>query len=390
MHTLEITPRAASDAQPNWTMQRLTGCAIIALLAVLHTAALAQRYSEPIFSEVEVTTDLAYGELEAQRLDMYWPVGDTEVDRLAIVLIHGGAFSGGDKQLDLYIEMAREFAKRGYVAFSINYRLDNVRTNPSIPDTAVADALAALNWIKARGAEFGLDPNKITIAGDSAGGFIVVNLCYQNEAAAGAAACLDLWGGGYVAGTFNAPIYPHPIAAATPPTLMIHGDADRIVPYQTSVDLQAQLEAAEIYHEFYTMEEAGHYPWQRSEEFIAVMVDFVYRRVFLASSATAVIESVDTARLPTSYALEQNFPNPFNSGTVIRFALPSRAATKLAVYNLAGQQVATLVQGVREAGAYSLHWDSRDDNGRALASGTYLYRLEVRDRVENRKLLLLR
>jgi len=390
MHTLEITPRAAFEVQPNWTIKRLTGCAIIALLAVVHTAAYAQRYSEPIFSEVEVTTELAYGELEAHRLDMYQPVGDTEVDRLAIVLIHGGAFAFGDKQQDLFVEMAQAFAKRGYVAFSINYRLANPGTNPSIPDTAVADALAALNWIKAHRAEFGLYPDKISIAGDSAGGFIVVNLCYQNEAAAGAAACLNLWGGGYVAGTFNAPIYPHPIAAATPPTLMIHGDEDRIVPYQTSVDLAAQLEEAAIYYELYTMEEADHYPWQRSEEFIAVMVDFVYRRVFLASSGTAVVESVDTARLPTSYALDQNFPNPFNSGTVIRFALPSRAATKLAVYNLAGQQVATLAQGVREAGTYSLHWDSRDDNGRPLASGTYLYRLQVGDRVENRKLTLLR
>lgn len=104
---------------------------------------------------------------------------------------------------------------------------------------------------------------------------------------------------------------------------------------------------------------------------------------------TAVLEEHADAR-PQIFALEQNFPNPFNSGTVIRFALPQDEEVELTVFNLAGQKAVTLVEGARVAGAYAVNWDGRDGGGRALATGLYLYRLRVGGRVETRKLLLLR
>ena len=77
---------------------------------------------------------------------------------------------------------------------------------------------------------------------------------------------------------------------------------------------------------------------------------------------------------------------------MIRFALPTAADVDLAIFNLAGQRVATLADGVRAAGSYTLRWDGRDDDGRALASGVYLYRLRTGDeqQVETRKLLLMK
>ena len=109
-----------------------------------------------------------------------------------------------------------------------------------------------------------------------------------------------------------------------------------------------------------------------------------------SSSNTAVLEE-HTATLPQSFTLEQNYPNPFNSTTVIRFALPTSSEVDLALYNLAGQKVATLVDGPCQAGTYTVHWDSRDTQGRALASGVYLYRLRTGgQQVETRKLVLLR
>ena len=104
---------------------------------------------------------------------------------------------------------------------------------------------------------------------------------------------------------------------------------------------------------------------------------------------TAVLEE-HTSSLPTSFALWQNYPNPFNSGTVIRFALPQSQEVELAVFNLAGQKVATLLQGMRPTGNYTINWDGRDNNERALASGMYLYRLRAGQHQETRKLLLLR
>jgi len=108
-------------------------------------------------------------------------------------------------------------------------------------------------------------------------------------------------------------------------------------------------------------------------------------------SATAVTED-HTATLPQSITLSQNYPNPFNSDTVIRFALPTSADVDLSIFNLAGQQVATLVEESREAGTYTIRWDGRDDDGRELASGVYLFRLRTSDgkQVETRKLVLVR
>ena len=105
--------------------------------------------------------------------------------------------------------------------------------------------------------------------------------------------------------------------------------------------------------------------------------------------STAVMESYQSPT-PDDFNLDQNYPNPFNSGTVIRFALPQSQAVALAVYNLAGQQVATLVEGVRATGTYAVQWNGRDDQERDLASGLYFYRLQAGDRIETRKLLLLR
>ena len=95
--------------------------------------------------------------------------------------------------------------------------------------------------------------------------------------------------------------------------------------------------------------------------------------------------------LPAAFSLEQNFPNPFNSSTVINFDVPQAADVAMEVYNLAGQKVAILVDGVRQAGSYQIQWDGKDDAGHELASGVYMYRVRS-DGVElaTRKLLMLR
>ena len=90
------------------------------------------------------------------------------------------------------------------------------------------------------------------------------------------------------------------------------------------------------------------------------------------NAQTAVAETQDEA-LPQALSLWPNYPNPFNSGTVFRFALPEAGAVELTVYNLAGQQVAAPLAGWRAAGTYELPWDGRDGRGRTLASGVYFY-----------------
>jgi len=89
-------------------------------------------------------------------------------------------------------------------------------------------------------------------------------------------------------------------------------------------------------------------------------------------------------------SLEQGFPNPFNLQTTIRFNLAQRGDVELAIYNLLGQRVATLVLGEQEAGSHEVRWEGRDETRRELASGVYLCRLQAGAQVETRRLLLLR
>jgi len=104
---------------------------------------------------------------------------------------------------------------------------------------------------------------------------------------------------------------------------------------------------------------------------------------------TAVLQAHSDTE-PAHFALDQNHPNPFNSGTAIRFALPQAAQVELTLYNLAGQQVTRLLRGQRPAGRYTLTWDGLNAAGETLATGVYIYRLRAGNLVQSRKLLLLR
>ena len=91
-----------------------------------------------------------------------------------------------------------------------------------------------------------------------------------------------------------------------------------------------------------------------------------------------------------SFALGQNYPNPFNGRTTIRFAVATRTPVDLSIYNLNGQKVATLVEGVRKAGEYTVDWDGMDRAGNELAAGIYLYRINSGSFRKVEKMLLLK
>ena len=94
--------------------------------------------------------------------------------------------------------------------------------------------------------------------------------------------------------------------------------------------------------------------------------------------------------LPDGPQLQQNAPNPFNSGTVITWFQLQPGSARLEVYALTGQRVAVLQEGPRKAGVHRLRWDARDDQGHLLASGVYVYRLVTAEGAWTRKLTLLR
>jgi hypothetical protein len=85
------------------------------------------------------------------------------------------------------------------------------------------------------------------------------------------------------------------------------------------------------------------------------------------------------------FALEQNFPNPFNPATTIRYSIPARASVRLTVFNVTGQKVAELVNEVQGPGMHEASLD-----GSRLASGVYFYRLSAGSSVAAKKLVILR
>ena len=94
---------------------------------------------------------------------------------------------------------------------------------------------------------------------------------------------------------------------------------------------------------------------------------------------------------PEAFALANNYPNPFNPATTIKYALPQAADVQLTVYNVVGQPVRTLVADHQSAGRYVVEWDATNNNGHSLASGMYFYRLQAGEEfLEIKKMLLLK
>jgi hypothetical protein len=97
--------------------------------------------------------------------------------------------------------------------------------------------------------------------------------------------------------------------------------------------------------------------------------------------------------LPDQYALHQNFPNPFNPTTTISYQLARSGDITLKIFNITGQEVQILENGVKQAGNHQINWDGKDSNGQIVASGVYFYQLTIRNE-ENltltRKLMFLK
>jgi hypothetical protein len=111
---------------------------------------------------------------------------------------------------------------------------------------------------------------------------------------------------------------------------------------------------------------------------------FGYSTLSLAGDVS--IDEQPGTELPSAYRLDQNYPNPFNPSTTIEYGVPQSGHVSIAVYNPLGQRVATLIDGDRMAGSYTVRWDASD-----LPSGVYMYHLQVDGvTVSARKMMLIK
>ncbi|MBL7996800.1 VCBS repeat-containing protein [bacterium] len=104
----------------------------------------------------------------------------------------------------------------------------------------------------------------------------------------------------------------------------------------------------------------------------------------------AVFYNPEHVVIPREFALSQNYPNPFNPSTTIRYDIPAESRVTIKIYNLLGQEVKTLVNGVKGIGRYEIQWNGRNESGNTVASGVYLYRLQTNKFIQTKKMLLIK
>jgi acetyl esterase/lipase len=232
-----------------------------------------------------------------------------------VIFIHGGGWVQGTKEGSMLRVLP--YIAMGYSVVNVEYRLANVSLAPA----AIEDCRCALRWVVAHAKEYNLDPNRLIVAGESAGGHLALTTG-MIPASAGfdrscfgmteprVAAIVDFFGITDIADLLDGPgkkpfpeVWPYTVQwlgnqpnraelakaaspltyvkAGMPPTIMIHGDADNLVPYEHSLKLRDALQKAGVPNELITIPKGGHgiWPpdeWQRSfaaiEKFLAAHV----------------------------------------------------------------------------------------------------------------------
>ena len=234
-------------------------------------------------------------------LDVYSP-DNQEEGRPALVIIHGGAFFGGSNEQGALVELSNQYASRGWVVFSINYRLAAQRgTVPTswlnaiglLPDgqnldqvlamyPANRDAKAALRWVVSQADEYGIDENHISVLGGSAGAFISIAMGasntgdYVDELSVSedptlqstnlsqefqVQTVLDFWGGRASVDILTILDGAVRFDSNDAPLMIVHGTADPTVEYSEATLLNSTYNANGNTCILYTIEGGGHGIW---------------------------------------------------------------------------------------------------------------------------------
>jgi len=263
--------------------------------------------------EVNITEDITYAEglshdslnsssatIMPLLMDSYVPDNDLD-NRPLLMLIHGGGFTGGSKQQESLVDMANYYASRGFVVFSIDYRLRgdmgtipqewiDATTNVDPEELgqilamypAHRDAKAALRWIIDNADNYHINSDYITVGGGSAGGITSIGLGaselddYKNEISPTTdntlsttnlsqtyevQTILNFWGSNVSIEILES-IYGHQRFDSNDPALFIaHGTEDATVPFSSAEDLKTIYETNEVDFVYYPLEGRGHGPW---------------------------------------------------------------------------------------------------------------------------------
>lgn len=236
-------------------------------------------------SRAALQNDLEYGSVGgvSLKLDAYVPNGAGPFP--AVILVHGGGWNAGDKsggpKKGYMVPMHAALEKAGFAWFEINYRLAPKHPYPA----CIEDVETAIRWVKAHAAQYHLDPKRIALSGESAGGHLVALAAVRADESTRLAAIVPFYGRFDVMGDLKpgapmtgnltqlfatqvfderaqkimrdaSPMFA--VKSGLPPFLLVHGTVDQSVPYQQSVDLLQRLKAAGVPAELMTIKDGVH------------------------------------------------------------------------------------------------------------------------------------
>jgi acetyl esterase/lipase len=230
--------------------------------------------------------DVSYGTDAAQRMDVFLPAARTTTTTKAIVVIHGGGWITGDKtDMNQFLPVIKQQLPE-YAIFNINYRLGTSTANPF--PAQENDVKAAMNFILSKATDYQFNTEKVVLLGASAGGHLALLQAYK-QTTPKVKAVVSLFGPtditalynsystnslnqlaiGILLGgtpTANPSLYQSSspinyVTAQTPPTLLLHGTADPIVPISQSTALKTKLETSGVAVKMVTYTNAGHGDW---------------------------------------------------------------------------------------------------------------------------------
>ena len=215
-----------------------------------------------------------------EKLDLYFPSGDFRSNRPAVVFIHGGGFTGGDKAEYRSASVSADLCRAGYVVVSCNYVL-GPKDKPGVWPQNIADCRNAVRWVRAHAKELGVNPDKIAVAGGSAGGYLALMVGLSDDKtgpggdptakhSAKVSAVIDMYGvvsfakrgKGEVPGTSPAEqaayLPESQCDAQDPAVLILHGTADTTVDIAQSDDMAKALRTAKTPFEYIIVDGAPH------------------------------------------------------------------------------------------------------------------------------------